>query len=476
MTELAPPPAARSGRRVRRDPPPPADEAGRMRPAGEAGPVRLLAAPAPEPSRLLALPPVESGPSRRRPYRPGVFGVLDIGTTKVTCLIGRGDPDGTLRVMGCGWQRSRGVRLGGITDLAEAERAIRAAVGQAEGQADHHLRAVTVNLSCGQPESRLFNVRWPVGGRAVADSDIRRVVNEGRNRAVTEGREVIHALPLTFSVDETTGVEDPRGHHCDQLAARLHVVDASATSLRNLAAVLARCDLDITELVAAPLASGLSVLVEDERELGATVVDMGGGTTSIAVFAEGQVLHTAQLPVGGLHVTKDIAGMISTPLGSAERLKVIYGNAETSAEDDRRMLDVQLIGEDEHQFTRLPQGRIVSVIKPRLEETFELVRDRLDGAGLGRAAAGRIVLTGGASQLDGITPMAARILNRQVRLGRPIGVRGLPETATGPGFATAVGLLAWAAGAGRTLHDIDFSEPRPPGLIRRLVEFLRERV
>ncbi len=173
-------------------------------------------------------------------------------------------------------------------------------------------------------------MRWPVGGRAVTDSDIRRVVNEGRARAVTEGREMIHALPLTFSVDETTGVEDPRGQHCDQLAARLHVVDASATALRNLAAVLARCDLDITELVAAPLASGLSVLVEDERELGATVVDMGGGTTRMAVFAEGQLLHTAQLPIGGLHVTKDIAGVISTPLGSAERLKTIYGNAETS--------------------------------------------------------------------------------------------------------------------------------------------------
>ena len=473
MNELVHPPAAQVGRPARAGR---GSRRGMAAPAAEAGPMRLLAAPASEQSRLLALPPVESGPSRRRPYRPGIFGVLDIGTTKITCLIGRGDPDGTLRVMGCGWQRSRGVRLGGITDLAEAERAIRAAVGQAESQADHHLRSVTVNLSCGQPESRLFNVRWPVGGRAVADSDIRRVVNEGRNRAATEGRDVIHALPLAFSVDETTGVEDPRGHHCDQLAARLHVVDASATSLRNLAAVLARCDLDIAELVAAPLASGLSVLVEDERELGATVVDMGGGTTSMAVFAEGQVLHTAQLPVGGLHVTKDIAGMISTPLGSAERLKVIYGNAETSAEDDRRMLDVQLIGEDEHQFTRLPQSRIVSVIKPRLEETFELMRDRLDGAGLGRAAAGRIVLTGGASQLDGITPMAARILNRQVRLGRPIGVRGLPETATGPGFATAAGLLAWAAGAGRTLHDIDFNEPRPPGLIRRLVEFLRERV
>ena len=468
MTDLVRTPTSRPSRRTR-NPVPAAD--------GAAALPALLAAPAPEQARLLALPPPDAIQTpRRRPYRPGVFGVLDVGTTKITCLIGRGEPDGSLRVLGCGWQRSRGVRLGGITDLAESERAIRAAVGQAESQADHHLRTVTVNLSCGQPESRLFNVRWPVGGRVVGDADIRRVVNEGRNRAVTDGRDVIHALPLGFSVDETAGVEDPRGHHCDQLSARLHVVDASATSLRNLAAVLSRCDLDIAELVAAPLASGLSVLVEDERELGATVVDMGGGTTSIAVFGEGQVLHTAQLPVGGLHVTKDIAGMISTPLGSAERLKVIYGNAEASSDDEREMLNVQQIGEDEHQFSRMSRARIVAVIRPRIEETFELVRDRLDNAGLGRASAGRVVLTGGASQLDGITPMAARILDRQVRLGRPVGVRGLPDNATGPGFATATGLLSWAAGAGRTLHDIDFNEPRPPGLVRRLVEFLRERV
>jgi len=469
MTELIRPPT-RSRKRGRRPTEAPEPRSGE-------GLLPMLAAPAPEQSRMLALPPPDGpGAGRKRPFKPGTFGVLDIGTTKITCLIGKGESDGNLRVLGCGWVRSRGVRLGNITDLAAAERAIRAAVGQAEQQADTHLRAVTVNLSGGQPESRLFNVRWPVGGRAVSDADVRRVVNEGRLRAMTDGRDVIHALPLSFSVDETTGVEDPRGHHCDQLAARLHVIDASAMALRNLSAVLARCDLDIAELVAAPLASGLSALVEDERELGATVVDMGGGTTSIAVFGEGQVLHTALLPVGGLHVTKDIAGMISTPLESAERLKVMYGNAEASSDDDREMLNVQQIGEDEHLFARMPRSRIVAVIRPRLEETFELMRDRLDGAGLGKAAAGRVVLTGGASQLDGISQMAARILNRQVRLGRPVAVRGLPDNATGPGFATAVGLLAWAAGAGRTLHDIDFGEPRPPGLIRRLVDFIKERV
>ena len=438
--------------------------------------------------RALALPPPE-GQVPRRSWRPGVFGVLDIGTSKITCLIGRGEPDGTLRVMGCGWQRSRGVRLGGITDLREAERAIRAAVGQAEEAADHHLHAVTVSLTCGQPESRLFNVRWPVGGRMVDDADIRRLVNEGRARAASDGRDVIHALPLNFSVDEVGGVEDPRGHHCEQLSARLHVIDATSTALRNLTAVIARCDLGVTEMVAAPFASGLSVLVDDERELGATVIDMGGGTTQLAVFAENQLLYTGQLPVGGLHVTKDIAGVLSTPLGSAERLKVMHGNTEITSEDEREMLQVQLIGEEEHRFARMSRAKVVAVIRPRLEETFELVRDRLESAGLGSVgvtpagsragdgrSGGRIVLTGGASQLDGVQRMAARVLNRQVRLGRPTGLRGLPADAAGPGFATASGLLAWAAGAGHTLHDLDLTEPRPAGLLRRMIHFLRERV
>ena len=424
--------------------------------------------------RGLALSPPDQ--RRRREWRPGVFGVLDIGTSKVTCLIGRGEPDGTLRIMGCGWQRSRGVRLGGITDLKEAERAIRAAVGQAEEAADHHLRSVTVSLTCGQPESRLFNVRWPVGGRIVSDADIRRIVTEGRHRAAIDGREIIHALPLGFIVDEVGGVEDPRGHHCDQLSARLHVIDAGSMALRNLTAVIARCDLGITELVAAPFASGLSVLVDDERELGCTVIDMGGGTTQMATFAENQLLHAAQLPVGGLHVTKDIAEVLSTPLASAERLKVVYGNAEVSSEDEREILQVQQVGVDEHSFIRMPRSRVVSVIRPRLEETFELLRDRLDGAGLGRAAAERVVLTGGASQLDGVQRLASRVLNRKVRLGAPTGIRGLPADANGPGFATASGLLAYAAGAGRTLDDIDLSEPRPSGLLRRLVDLLREHV
>lgn len=427
--------------------------------------------------RGLPPPTTDNEPPPRARARPaGPFGVLDIGTTKIACLIGRAESDGTLRVLGFGWQKGRGIRGGGITDIDEAERAIRAAVGQAEDMADTRLRAVTVNLTCGQPESRLFNVQWPVGGRAVGEDDIRRVVNESRARAETDGRQTIHALPLAFSVDEMAGVADPRGLHCSTLTARMHVVDAASTALRSLAACIARCDLDIAELVSAPMAAGLSTLVADERDLGATVIDMGGGTTGMAVFAEGQLLHTAQLPVGGIHVTNDLARLLSTPVAHAERLKTLYGNAQSSPDDEREMLPVPLVGEEEHQIAKVPRSMVVSIIRPRLEETFELVRDQLEASGLSRAAGTRVVLTGGACQLSGAREMAHRILGRQVRLGRPAGLRGLPDSASGPAFATAAGLLTWAAGEGRTMTDIDLDAERPTGLIRRIVGFLRDRL
>jgi cell division protein FtsA len=419
------------------------------------------------------MPPEE--PTRAR-HRAGPFGVLDIGSTKIVCLIGRTEGDGTLRVLGFGWHRGKGIRGGGIVDLEEAERAIRAAVGQAEDMADTRLRSVTVNLSCGQPESRLFNVQWPVGGRAVTENDVRRVIAEGRFRAEVDGREIIHALPLAFAVDDTERVADPRGLFCTTLAARLHVIDAAQTALRSLGACLARCDLDIAELVSAPFASGLSALVEDERELGCTVIDMGGGTTGMAVFAEGQLLHTAQLGVGGVHVTNDLARVLSTPVAHAERLKALYGNVQACPDDERELLPVPLVGEEEHQIAKVPRSMVVNIIRPRIEETFEMVRTQLESSGLGRAAGNRVVLTGGACQLAGLRELAARMLGRQVRLGRPSTLRGLPEAAAGPAFATAAGLLAWAAGEGRTIENIDLEPERGGGLFRRFVNFLKDRV
>jgi cell division protein FtsA len=427
--------------------------------------------------RPTALPPSQpEEPDRPRHHRTGPFGVLDIGTTKIACLIGRTESDGTLRVLGFGWQKAKGVRGGNIVDLGEAVAAIRACVGQAEDLADIRLRSVTVNLTCGQPESRLYNVQWAIGGRQVEDRDIRGVVNEGRMRTAAEGRDAIHTMPQHFSVDATDQVEDPRGLFCTTLNARLHVIDAAATAVRTLKTCIAQCDLEIEALVSAPMAAGLSILVDDERKLGTTVIDMGGGTTGMAVFVDGQLQHTAQLPIGGLHVTKDIAAGLSTTLVYAERLKTLYGNVQSSPDDERELLMVPIVGEDADQFARIPRSQVVNIIRPRIEETFEYVKDRLDSAGLTRAAGNRVVLTGGACQLAGVRDLAARMLGRQVRLGRPMQLRGLPEMATGPAFATAGGLLSWAAGAGQTFQDLDMEEEQQSGLLRRIVNFLRERV
>ncbi len=414
-------------------------------------------------------------PRKRRHGRSGTFGVLDLGSTKVVCLIARVESDGEARVLGYGWQRARGVKGGNITDLEEAERAIRAAVGQAEEMADTQLKGVIVNLSCGQPESRQMHIQWPIGGRPVTEQDLRAILAEGRRRSAEDGRETVHGFPLSFTVDATPGVDDPRGMICDSITARLHLVDAAQASLRNLGATLMRGDLDVEELVSAPFAAGLATLVEDEKQLGCTVIDMGGGTTSLAVFAEGHMVHTAQLPIGGWHVTNDLARLLSTPVAHAERLKTLHGGVLGAPEDEKEWLPVPQVGEAEDHIARIPRAMVVGIIRPRLEETFELLKDRLDAAGLSQEMGRRVVLTGGASQLVGVRELAARVLDRQVRLGRPHTVRGLPESASGPAFAATLGLLAWAAGEGRPLLDIAPGTEVAPGLFQRIVNWLRDR-
>ena len=416
-------------------------------------------------------------PRPRHPRaRAGTFGVLDIGSTKIVCLIARIEADGMPRVLGHGWQRSHGVKGGNVTDLAAAERAVRAAVAQAEEMAQAKLSGVIVNLSCGQPGSRQQHVQWTIGGRAATEADLRAMVGEGRRRMAEEGREAIHAIPLGFTLDATPGVSDPRGMIGESLSARLHVVDALQSSLRNLGTLLARCDLEVEEPVSAPFAAALSALAEEERELGATVIDMGGGTTSLAVLHEGMLLHTAQVPVGGWQVTNDLARGLSTPLDQAERLKTMHGSLFGTIEDEREMITLSQLGEDGEMLSRIPRARMLAIIRPRVEETLELVRDRLAEANLGPEAGSRVVLTGGASGLVGMREAAARILGRPVRLGRPAPLRGLPEAFSAPGFATTLGLVAWGGGEGRPALDLDGGPLVQRGVFARFVNWLRDRV
>lgn len=408
--------------------------------------------------------------------RTGLIAALDIGSSKVTCLIGHANADGGIRVTGIGHHASAGVRGGVIVDMDAAQAAILTAVSAAEQRSGERLRDVIVNLSGGKPTSRTFAVEVSIAGHEVSESDLRKVIAYGYNTRVPPDRELIHCFPIGHAIDGNRGIRDPRGMFGDKLGVDMHLVTASAGTLRNLATCIGRCHLDIEAVVVAPYASGLACLVEDEKDLGVTVVDMGGGTTTIAVFHERNLIYTDSVPIGGQHVSRDIARGLSTTLENAERMKVLYGSAIPSAADEQEIIDVPLIGEDAHvQANHVPRSMLVGIVRPRLEETFELVRNRLDDSGINGVAGRRLVLTGGASQLQGVRELAAMILEKQVRIGRPLRVNGLAEATSGPAFATCAGLLRYAversAETGPTGRDASESATSWTG---RITQWLRE--
>jgi cell division protein FtsA len=406
--------------------------------------------------------------------RHGFIAGLDVGTTKVCCFVARIDGAG-MRVVGIGHQVSRGIRSGAVVDMDAAEESIRAAVDAAERMADETIREVYVSFAGGQPASHTVGVEVSIAGHQVGESDVNRVLEQGRTRNEPGERQVVHAIPVGYTIDGSPGIRDPRGMYGERLGVNMHVVTAATGPLRNLATCVERCHLKITGTVISPYASGLACLVEDEMDLGVTVIDLGGGTTSLAVFYDGALVLTDVVPIGGGHVTNDIARGLSTPMVHAERMKTLFGSAVAGTSDENEIIDVPQVGEIEHHSpNHVPRSILVGIIKPRVEETFELVRDRLARSGLDRVAGRRVVLCGGASQLQGTRDLAQRVLDKQVRMGRPIRVNGLAEATGGPAFATCAGLLSYALRARTEAADgVNEPEEANGGRFARLGQWLR---
>ncbi|MCC6203693.1 MAG: cell division protein FtsA [Hyphomicrobiales bacterium] len=388
----------------------------------------------------------------------GIVTVLDVGSSKVCCMIAKLKPsEGSqllkgrthqIRVIGIGHQKSQGVKSGVIVDLNRAEQAIRLAVDAAERMAGLTVDSLIVNLSAGRLRSETFSAAINLGGHEVEAADVKRVLAAGAKQALKAQRQVVHSLPVAFSLDGERGVRDPRGMIGDTLGVDMHVLTGDAAPLRNLELCINRSHLSVERMVATSYASGLSALVDDELEMGAACIDMGGGTTTISVFADGKFVHADAIPVGGNHVTLDLAKGLSTRLDDAERLKVMHGSALPGGADDRDIVSVRPIGDESDVAIQVPRAAMTRIIRARIEETLEMLRDRLNASGYGNVVGKRVILTGGASQLGGLPEAARRVIGRNVRLGRPLGVAGLPEAAKGPAFATAVGLLIYPQAAG----------------------------
>ena len=402
--------------------------------------------------------------------RQQVVAAVDLGASKVSCFIMR--PDGvnraqrTLQTTGVGYVQSRGVRGGAIVDPELAVEAIAQAVERAEAIAGVSISGVTVATSGGQLQSCRVMSSVSLGARPIVEADCSRAIAAAVAQMRTQGRRPIHLLPISWSVDAQKGVRDPRTMFGRVLGLELLVVTIGEAMFNTLGHCVERAHLQFEGAVAAPFCSALSALEDDEMELGCICVDMGGGSTSVAVFSDGALVHVDSLPVGGQHVTSDIARGLSTTMAGAERIKTVHGSAIASANEDREMIEAPPRGEDEGAGPVVaPRSLLNGVIAPRVEETFELLRDRLKAAGVHLDPGAGIVLTGGASQLAGVREVAVRVFDRSVRPGRPRRTPHLADAASGPAFCAAAGVLQRAAFGPReavSTESLVNGKPRPP--------------
>lgn len=428
---------------------------------------------------------------RKAAMQRGVVAILDIGTSKVACLVLRfdgpehfGEQDGigsmagqsSFRVIGAATTRSRGVRFGEIDAMQETERAIRTAVQAAQKMANVRVDHVIASFSGAQPRSYGLAGEIELQDSVVTEQDIARVLSACDMPDYGQGREVLHAQPVNFAIDHRSGLNDPRGQIGNRLAVDMHMMTVDSAAIQNLLYCIKRCDLELAGLASSAYVSGVSSLVEDEQELGAACIDLGGGATGLSIFMKKHMIYSDGVRLGGEHVTGDISKGLQVPLTVAERIKTFYGGVVATGMDDREMIEIGgETGDWEHDRRTVSRAELIGIMRPRVEEILEEVRARLDAAGFDRLPSQQIVLTGGGSQIPGLDGLASRILGQQVRLGRPLRVQGLPQAATGAAFASSVGLCLFAAHPQDEWWDFEIPAERYPARsLRRAVKWFRD--
>ncbi|WP_010299389.1 cell division protein FtsA [Candidatus Odyssella thessalonicensis] len=411
--------------------------------------------------------------------RKDIFASIDLGSNKICCAIARVDERAsgdTLRVIGVGHQHSQGIRNGIITDLEALEDSILNAVHTAEQMAKETLDAVYVSISAATARSHTLDVELALGNGPVDNNHIRQLLVMGRQAFQKEDQQIVHVLPVTYALDSEFGIRDPRGLFGKKLMASLHIVSIANGVMQNITNCIDRCHLGVAGFVVAPYASGLATLDEDELSLGVTVIDLGGSSCGVASFLDGALVHVDSIPIGGAHITNDIARGLSTPLSQAERLKTLYGTTITSSSDERESIIVPQLGESKITAThQVPKSLLVHIVRARAEEMLDLIWKRLQYSGMDRIVGQRIVLTGGTSQLPGIRELASQKWQKQIRVGSPIGFHGGGDFVSTPTFATCGGLLKFAM---RDFMSEDHAVLAKPvvgdNLLQRVVGWIRE--
>ncbi len=410
--------------------------------------------------------------TRNRHDNADIIGVLDIGTAKICCLIAsRSNPQ---RLLGFGHQRARGIKAGIVVNLDDAEQCVRAAVAQAERQAGVTLERVLVAIAGGSLSSIHFTAHAVIAHSAIDDSDIGRLIDGARLYSEHDGQSLVHLNNIAYHLDGSPAVSDPRGLAGRSLTGDMHAVTADESTLRNLRLIVERCFLEPERFVPAAIASARAVASSDEAQAGVAVIDIGAGTTSIAILADGHDLFVDSVPIGGGHITFDIMNALGTPLAEAERIKVLYGSMAEAASDERDGMTYPRQVHDEAELYQISKAQLRNLIKPRVESLLTQAMEKLVAGGMQAYAGNRIVLTGGAAQLMGLSHFAGRFLQMGARVAAPQPLIGMASSSCSPAFATVIGLLAASANAA-TLPVIEQWRPAiGPGYLGRMGQWLRE--
>lgn len=383
---------------------------------------------------------------------PVIVGI-DIGTTKVCTLVAREETPDQIRVLGVGIEPSLGIRKGTVVDMAAASQSIARSVEKAERTSGLEINSALVSLAGSHVSSVNSKGVVAITGRTIDVDDVARAVESARAIAVPHNREVVHVIQRGFTIDGQEGIRSPMGMHGYRLEVETHIITAAAATMENLRQCVAASGVEISQFVLNPLASGEVVLNETERQMGAVVCDMGGGTTDIAIYIDGDVWHTSVLTVGGNHITADIAHGLRLPVSQAEEIKLEHGHALRSEVGPEEYFTIRPFGEEKP--AQINRQELTLIIEARVEEIFSLVLQEIKRSGYDGLLPAGMVLTGGSSALPGIRTLASRVLGVPVRIAQPENLIGMTDKLVSPAYSTSVGLLRWAV----LMNDI--TSPRP---------------
>jgi cell division protein FtsA len=370
---------------------------------------------------------------------------LDVGTTKICAVVGQIDDDGAIDIIGIGVHPSKGLRKGVVVNIDSTVESIQKAVHEAELMSGVQIDSAFVGIAGGHIKG--FNSRGVIAisgkGREVTQADADRVIDAAKAVALPVDREVIHVLPQEFIIDDQGGIKEPLGMSGVRLEAEVHIVTAAVTSAQNIIKCVNRAEIEVSDIVLEQLASAEATLLPDEKELGVVLLDIGGGTTGMAIFLRGSIWHSSVISLGGEHITNDIAIGLRTPSHEAEEIKKKYGCAMTSLVKGDETIEVPSVGGRKARV--LSRQLLCEIVQPRVEEIFSLVNREIQKTGYEDAIAAGIVVTGGTSKMEGMAELAEQIFDLPVRMGVPKGVGGLVDVISSPQYATGVGLVLYGA-------------------------------